>query len=531
MAWAFLQFLQISSLALSSLLLFFFLAAAIFQFWVLPFLAYRRLRNRGFSGPPPSFPLGNIGEMSKRVRKAHHLGDAAGPLQISHDIHSTVFPYFAQWRQSYGKVFVYWLGTEPFVYIGEPEFLKQAAAGVVSKTWGKPTVFKRDRKPMFGKGLVMVEGDDWVLHRHIIAPAFSPGNLKAMVNMMVETTTKMLDGWSGLVNSGVREIDVERDVTSNAAEIIARSSFGMGHQSGQLVFEKLKAMQLMLFSSNRFVGVPFSNLMCLNQTLDACRLGKEIDHLLMSIIASRQQQQQEEEEHCQEDRGPQQDLLGILLDKSRKDGRKLSTRELVDECKTFFFGGHETTALWVSWTLLLLAQHPEWQTLLREEIMQVTQGQPLDYTVLSKLEKMGWVMNEVLRLYSPAPNVQRQAREEIQVGEVVIPKGTNMWIDVVGMHHDEALWGPDVNEFRPERFRDGAAGGCRHRMGFLPFGFGGRMCVGRNLSAMEYKIVLSLVLSRFSLAISPHYSHSPVVMLSLRPSHGIFLILESIYTA
>lgn len=139
---------------------------------------------------------------------------------------------------------------------------------------------------------------------------------------------------------------------------------------------------------------------------------------------------------------------------------------------------------------------------------------------------MQWVLNEALRLYSPAPNAQRQAREDIRVGDVVIPKGTNMWVDVVGMHHDPALWGEDVNEFRPERFKESPYGGCKHRMGFLPFGFGGRICVGRNLTMFEYKIVLSQILTKFSLSISPDYVHAPTHMLSLRPAHGVPLILR-----
>lgn len=76
-----------------------------------------------------------------------------------------------------GKVFVYWLGTEPFLYVAEPEFLKQIVSGVLSKSWGKPSVFRQDRRPMFGNGLVMVDGDYWQHHRHIITPAFSPANL------------------------------------------------------------------------------------------------------------------------------------------------------------------------------------------------------------------------------------------------------------------------------------------------------------------------------------------------------------------
>lgn len=141
---------------------------------------------------------------------------------------------------------------------------------------------------------------------------------------------------------------------------------------------------------------------------------------------------------------------------------------------------------------------------------------------------MGWVMNEVLRLYCPAPNVQRQARHDIQVGNLVIPNGTNIWIDVVSMHHDLSLWGEDVNKFNPERFNNDIHGGCNHKMGFLPFGFGGRMCVGRNLTNLEYRLVLTQILSRFSFSLSPNYRHFPSIMLSLRPMHGLPLVFQLI---
>ncbi|KAK3017615.1 hypothetical protein RJ639_004849 [Escallonia herrerae] len=110
---------------------------------------------------------------------------------------------------------------------------------------------------------------------------------------------------------------------------------------------------------------------------------------------------------------------------------------------------------------------------------------------------MGWVMDETLRLYPSIPNLQRQAREDIRVDGALISKGTKMWIDVA-MHHDQALWGNIVNEFRPERFKDDLYGGCKHKMGYLPFGFGGRICVGKSLTTMEYKIVLTLIPTRYS---------------------------------
>ncbi|GKV31143.1 hypothetical protein SLEP1_g39877 [Rubroshorea leprosula] len=494
---------------------------ALVLFWVSPLQAYRKLQRGGFRGPSPRFPLGNIEEMTKKKEDVSSF-DSTHNTIISHDIHSTVFPYFARWQKSHGKVFIYWLGTEPFLYIADPEFLKKMSTGVQGKSWGKPTVFRDDRQPMFGNGLVMVEGDEWVRHRHVITPAFSPANLKAMVDLMMEPATKMLDGWMAMINTGNPEIDVEREIIETAGEIIAKTSFGLGNQKGRKVFKKLREMQITLFNSNRYVGVPFSKFMSPKQNLKAKKLGEEIDDLLLSIISARK-------DSMVTDSAPQKDLLGLLMEESRLDGRKgksLTTRELVDECKTFFFGGHETTALALTWTLLLLALHPEWQEQLREEIHEVIPDKTIDFTKLPGLKKMGRVMNEALRLYSPAPNAHRQAREDIKVDDLVIPDGTNMWIDVVAIHHDRDLWGEDVNEFRPERFTDDIYGGCKHKMGFLPFGFGGRMCVGRNLSAMEYKVVLTLILTRFSFSLSPTYRHSPSHLLSLRPQHGLPLVFR-----
>ncbi|XP_052210465.1 cytokinin hydroxylase-like [Diospyros lotus] len=486
---------------------------------ILPNQVYQKIRRNGFGGPTPSFPLGNISDMRKKNTSSTDSSSLISS-KISHDIHSTVFPYFAKWQKVHGKVFMYWLGAEPFLYIADPEFLKKMSTEVMGKSWGKPTVFKNDREPMFGNGLVMVEGEEWVHHRHVITPAFSPANLKAMSSLMIESTTKMLDRWTSLIRSGNPKIDVEREITSTAGEIIAKTGFGMNYENGQEVFEKLRAMQLTLFKSNRYVGVPFSKFMCPKQTREARKLGKEIDSLLLSIIRARRKSM---------DGSPQKDLLGLLLVENHADGRvgkTLTTRQLVDECKTFFFGGHETTALALSWTLLLLALHPEWQDQLRREIREVVGDGKLDATMLTGLKKMGWVMNEVLRLYSPAPNFTRQAREDIRVDSAVIPNGTNMWIDVVSIHHDAALWGDDVNEFRPERFRDDHLyGGCSHKMGFVPFGYGGRMCVGRNLMKMEYKIVLTLMLRSFKFSLADGYRHCPSNLLSLRPAHGLPLVV------
>ncbi|KAJ1399208.1 Cytochrome P450 [Sesbania bispinosa] len=268
----------------------------------------------------------------------------------SHDIHAIVSPYYSSWQKSY-----------------DPEFLKKMSTKVLAKTWGKPSVFRNDRYPMFGNGLVMAEGSIWVHHRHVIAPTFSPLNLKGMASMMVDSTRKMIDKWV-----------------------------------------------------SQICGCSIGKLFTIKKTLEAKKLGEEIDKLLLSIIEARMKSDK---------RQPQQDLLGHLLQENHHDDqvdgqvkKALSMRELVDECKTFFFGGYETTALSITWTLMLLAMHEDWQNQLRDEIKEVVGNDELDVNLLAELKKMKLVMNEALRLYPPSPNVQRQAKEDIQIDHLVVPK-------------------------------------------------------------------------------------------------------------
>lgn len=68
--------------------------------WVFPVLTYRKLKKNGLSGPTPSFPLGNLSEMKKKSSES----SSSSNKSITHDIHATLFPYFARWQKAYGKI-------------------------------------------------------------------------------------------------------------------------------------------------------------------------------------------------------------------------------------------------------------------------------------------------------------------------------------------------------------------------------------------------------------------------------------------
>ena len=140
--------------------------------------------------------------------------------------------------------------------------------------------------------------------------------------------------------------------------------------------------------------------------------------------------------------------------------------------------------------------------------------------------QLGMILNELLRLYTPASLLPRQALENVKVGDLELPKGMSVWIPVVAIHHSKELWGEDANEFNPQRFSQGVQKACKHPMGFLPFSSGPRVCVGQSFAIMEAKVVVAMILSRFKFSLSPNYCHAPVCVLTLKPKHGVPIIFE-----
>jgi PHYB activation tagged suppressor 1 len=80
------------------------------------------------------------------------------------------------------------------------------------------------------------------------------------------------------------------------------------------------------------------------------------------------------------------DLLGVMMDTKNDGPNKLKMNEIMEECKTFFFAGHETTSNWLVWTVFLLSMHKEWQEKLRQEILEICGMEIPDADMLSKLK-------------------------------------------------------------------------------------------------------------------------------------------------
>ena len=142
---------------------------------------------------------------------------------------------------------------------------------------------------------------------------------------------------------------------------------------------------------------------------------------------------------------------------------------------------------------------------------------------------MSMIINEALRLYPPVVQLVRRTGRQVRLGKLIVPANVQLVIPTVAFHYDPEIWGQDAQLFKPERFSEGLAKATKDNMvAFLPFGMGPRICVGFNFATAETKIVLSMILQRYSFTLSPGYVHSPLHFLTVRPQHGLQVMLHSL---
>lgn len=133
------------------------------------------------------------------------------------------------------------------------------------------------------------------------------------------------------------------------------------------------------------------------------------------------------------------------------------------------------------------------------------------------------VIQETLRLYPPVAYMMKETMQDIKLKDIEIPKGTNLQTVNPLLHHNPEIWGADVHQFKPERFADGPSRACKVPQAYVPFGAGPRICLGQNFAMQELKVIISLVLSRFSFTLSPKYRHCPAFKLTIEPKYGAYL--------
>ncbi|KAG2204329.1 hypothetical protein INT47_009371 [Mucor saturninus] len=200
----------------------------------------------------------------------------------------------------------------------------------------------------------------------------------------------------------------------------------------------------------------------------------------------------------------ERDLLGLMIEAEERGEGIMDNEELKSNLCVFFLAGHDTTSSALAFAIHYLAQNPDIQQKAREEAIHILGDEPED--VLPTLEEtrrmtyINQIMKETLRINGPTPRIlPRVATEDTYLSNTFIPKGTWITVNMFDIQHNDNIW-KDSQKFDPERFaEDGeAVREVGEGLPWLPFGNGGRQCIGMNFSLSEQRVMLSMLLRKYT---------------------------------
>jgi cytochrome P450 len=221
---------------------------------------------------------------------------------------------------------------------------------------------------------------------------------------------------------------------------------------------------------------------------------------------------------------PRSDLLSMMLHARDDDGSQMTDEQLLDETRTFLLAGHETTAITLSWSLFLLAQHPTEQAHLHAELDRVLDGRLPAVADIPQLKRTEQIVLEAMRLYPPAFMIGRENVADFDLGEYRIPAGTTIFMSQWVMHRDPRFY-ERAEQFEPARWTDERAAALP-KMAYFPFGGGPRVCIGNTFAMMESVLLLATIAREWSLELVEDHPIRLAPVLTLRPRYGIKVVLH-----
>lgn len=434
-------------------------------------------------GPKPHFPIGNF------------------PLA-----HADPLATFEQWAKKFGDIFYYRAGWLRVYFLNHPDFVESVLVNQY-QNFGKDRVV-RNARWIFGDGLLTNEGTPWLRQRRIIQPAFHRERIAGYAKTMTSFTTQTMDSWK---DGDTR--DIHQEMMRLTLRVVAKLLFGLEvNEESEKIAESLNTL-IGQGTGGRMVFPPFLRYMPVPAMAKVRRAARQLDEIAYRIIRERRTDGHENG-----------DLLSMLMHARDEDGSGMTDKQLRDEAVTFLLAGHETTALSLSWALYLLSLNPHAEQKLHQELQQVLNGRIPEARDMPQLTYTEKIIKETMRLYPPAWAVARAVLTNCEVGGYQLRRGDNVVISQWVMHRDARFF-IEPEKFEPDRWSPERAASIP-KFAYFPFGAGPRGCVGQSFAMMEAIFILAAIAQQYRFAAAPGHAVVPIPSVTLRPKHGIRMVLH-----
>jgi cytochrome P450 len=401
------------------------------------------------------------------------------------------------------------------VTINDPDGVKHVLLDNAAN-YAKTALTRKLVEPLLGKGILTSEGAVWRRQRRVMSPAFDRRSILSYTPVVTEEAEETARRWE---MRGSSDIDIGTEMMWTTFAIICRTMFSADSRN-------LADTLALALARSRTGGVlRVTDLLGLPDWLPFPWRGRasmtrramaRFDAAVADLISKRTSVRD----------GAPKDLLTRLIEaRDEETGDGMSAEEVRDQVVTIFFAGHETTAVALTWTWYLLSQHPAAEAKLHGELDSVLAGRTPRHEDLAALPYTRMVIEEAMRLYPPAHTLVREALADDEVAGHPVRKGTMAVIVPWVIHRHRRLW-ERPQHFEPERFSPERSAG-RPRFAYIPFGAGPRVCIGAAFAMTEAMLILATLGQRYRLRLAPGQIVEPRALLTLRPRHGMKMIVDA----
>ena len=413
---------------------------------------------------------------------------------------------FEHLAQEYGDVAHYKIGRHHIVFLNHPEYIREVLV-VQNDNFIKERTVQRT-KMLLGEGMITSEGPQHRAQRQTAQPAFHRQRIPEYAGIMVEEAAQMRNSW----RAGEQR-DIAIDMMHLTLNVVARTLFAtdLRDEASELADAINRIMRLynflvMLPAAEWLVHMPPPGL------AEFLKARQRIDAVVYRMIAAHRR------------RGRDSGSLLDLMLAASPEADAISEQALRDQVITIFLAGYETVANALVWTWYLLAQNPECELRLREEVDAVLQGRLPTVEDVPRLRYAEMVIAESMRLYPPAWAMGRYARSDFHLGDYFLPAKTTVLISQFITHRDPRYF-PDPLRFDPNRFT-AEAKSARTKFTYFPFGAGVRQCIGEAFAWMGGVLLLATLAQKWKLSLVPGHRVEPQPLITLRSKYGMRMQIE-----
>lgn len=426
--------------------------------------------------------------------------------------------YVQQLAADYGDIVGMNFPFEFVVFLFSPEYIEHVLHRNY-RNYVKQTGRWRAFRDIIGNGLLSCDEPDWRPQRQRIQPSFNPEGLARVAQTAVEQTKARMKKWQSVASAG-QSIEMLNEFFTLSLTILTRALFG------EAMDEKVPLFVNALTNAHEYINpMALYNLVdpprwLLKFVMPGYRRFDRSFRIMRGVV-------EEAIRHRRENGSQGDDLLSrIMMGRDEDTGTSMSSQQLLDEALTMVVAGHETTSLTLSYALLWIAQNPQVERSLRQEIEQVLAGRTPTQQDLPQLEYLRMVLQETMRLTPPAWGFDRMALEEDFIDGYRIPRRASVAISIFAIHRHPKYW-EDPERFDPLRFSEELSKN-RPECAFMPFGGGPRRCVGMRMAMMQMELMLATMLQGFAFLPVPGIPFELRPMLNLRPRNGVWMTLHSL---